>query len=33
VKQFLPDAKIWQFGKPGKLRGHEMETVILSWSG
>jgi hypothetical protein len=33
VKQFLPDAKIWRLGRPGKLRGNETENVFLSWLG
>ena len=33
VKQNLPDAKILRFGRPGKLRGNETETVFLSWLG
>ena len=27
------DAKIWRFGRPGKLHGHETENVFLSWFG
>ena len=33
LKQFLPDAKIWRLGRPGKLRGNETENVFLSWLG